>query len=131
MFDILVINLINVIIMAHNIYAERFINVIDSLNITDYKLANMIDMLHPNLSRVRSGSSGVSLRILNNLCLAFPNINADYLLNGRGGMFITDNAGQKVECNTDDAFDIINRLQASIEDKDKRIKELTDKLLNL
>lgn len=131
MFDILVINLINVIIMAHNIYAERFINVIDSLNITDYKLANMIDMLHPNLSRVRSGSSGVSLRILNNLCLAFPNINADYLLNGRGDMFITDNAGQKVECNTDDAFDIINRLQASIEDKDKRIKELTDKLLNL
>lgn len=117
--------------MAHNIYAERFINVIDSLNITDYKLANMIDMLHPNLSRVRSGSSGVSLRILNNLCLAFPNINADYLLNGRGDMFITDNAGQKVECNTDDAFDIINRLQASIEDKDKRIKELTDKLLNL
>lgn len=117
--------------MAHNIYAERFINVIDSLNITDYKLANMIDMLHPNLSRVCSGSSGVSLRILNNLCLAFPNINADYLLNGRGDMFITDNAGQKVECNTDDAFDIINRLQASIEDKDKRIKELTDKLLNL
>lgn len=131
MFDILVINLINVIIMAHNIYAERFINVIDSLNITDYKLANMIDMLHPNLSRVRSGNSGVSLRILNNLCLAFPNISADYLLNGRGDMFITDNAGQKVECNTDDAFDIINRLQASIEDKDKRIKELTDKLLNL
>ena len=117
--------------MAHNIYAERFINVIDSLNITDYKLANMIDMLHPNLSRVRSGNSGVSLRILNNLCLAFPNVNADYLLNGRGDMFITDNAGQKVECNTDDAFDIINRLQASIEDKDKRIKELTDKLLNL
>lgn len=119
--------------MAHSIFAERFLAVIDALDVTDYKLALQIGMLHPNLSRIRSGNAGVSLRVLSNLCAAYPNVSAEYLVTGRGSMFTQDAPAAPVyESDTQQGLiEVINRLQASVEEKDKRIEELTNRLLNL
>lgn len=70
---------------AYNEYSERFLNVLDSLGISDYSVWNSIDgITKEQISKIRRGVGGASLNIIRDFCSYYTNVNPDYILTGRG-----------------------------------------------
>lgn len=71
---------------------ERFFEVAKSLELTDYRIYTDIEAITKNMIvKLRNGDvEEVSTKILVPFCLAFPNVNANYILTGRGDMFLDD-----------------------------------------
>lgn len=75
--------------MATNAYSERFLQVIDKLGVTDYFIWNNCDAISKaQMSHIRTGKGGASLSIIESLCNKFPQVNANYILTGKGDMFL-------------------------------------------
>ena len=75
--------------MATNAYSERFLQVIDKLGVTDYFIWNNCDAISKaQMSHIRTGKGGASLSIIESLCNNFPQVNANYILTGKGDMFL-------------------------------------------
>ena len=75
-------------IMATNAYSERFLQVIDKLEVTDYKVWNTLENLSKaTMSKIRRGICGVSMNTLQEFCQTY-NVNANYILTGKGNMFL-------------------------------------------
>lgn len=72
---------------------ERFFEVTKSLELTDYRIYTDIEAITKNMIvKLRNGDvEEVSTKILVPFCLAFPNVNANYILTGRGDMFLDEN----------------------------------------
>ena len=71
---------------------KRFFEVTKSLELTDYRIYTDIEAITKNMIvKLRNGDvEEVSTKILVPFCLAFPNVNANYILTGRGGMFLDE-----------------------------------------
>lgn len=71
---------------------ERFFEVTKSLELTDYRIYTDIEAITKNMIvKLRNGDvEEVSTKILVPFCLAFPNVNANYILTGRGDMFLNE-----------------------------------------
>lgn len=71
---------------------ERFFEVAKSLELTDYRIYTDIEAITKNMIvKLRNGDvEEVSTKILVPFCLAFPNVNANYILTGRGDMFLDE-----------------------------------------
>ena len=71
---------------------ERFFKVMASLNLTDYRVYTDIDGVTKNMMvKLRNGETQeVSTKILQPFCNAFPEVNANYILTGKGGMFLDE-----------------------------------------
>lgn len=71
---------------------ERFFEVTKSLELTDYRIYTDIEAITKNMIvKLRNGDvEEVSTKILVPFCLAFPNVNANYILTGRGDMFLDE-----------------------------------------
>ncbi len=77
--------------MAKNLYSERFLSIVDKIGISDAKIANSIDGLDKTLmSHIRTGRQGASINVLSSFCEAFPQVNANYILTGKGSMFLNN-----------------------------------------
>lgn len=77
--------------MAKNLYSERFLSIVDKIGISDAKIANSIDGLDKTLmSHIRTGRQGASINVLSSFCEAFPQVNAGYILTGKGSMFLNN-----------------------------------------
>lgn len=75
--------------MAKNLYSERFLSIVDKIGISDAKIANSIDGLDKTLmSHIRTGRQGASINVLSSFCEAYPQVNANYILTGKGDMFL-------------------------------------------
>lgn len=75
-------------IMVTNAYSERFLQVIDKLEVTDYKVWNTLENLSKStMSKIRRGICGVSMNTLQEFCQTY-NVNANYILTGKGDMFL-------------------------------------------
>lgn len=75
--------------MAINAYSERFLQVIDKLGVTDYFIWNNCDAISKaQMSHIRTGKGGASLSIIESFCNQFPQVNANYILTGKGNMFL-------------------------------------------
>ncbi|WP_302994023.1 hypothetical protein [Bacteroides clarus] len=75
--------------MAINAYSERFLQVIDKLGVTDYFVWNNCDSISKaQMSHIRTGKGGASLSIIEAFCNQFPQVNANYILTGKGSMFL-------------------------------------------
>lgn len=68
---------------------ERFFEVTKSLELTDYRIYTDIEAITKNMMvKLRNGDvEEVSTKILVPFCLAFPKVNANYILTGNGSMF--------------------------------------------
>lgn len=68
---------------------ERFFEVTESLKLTDYRIYTDIEAITKNMIvKLRKGEvEEVSTKILVPFCLAFPKVNANYILTGNGEMF--------------------------------------------
>lgn len=71
---------------------ERFFEVRDALGITDYRIyTDVKGVTKSMLDRLRQGiTTEVSNKWLIPFLEAYPQVNANYILTGRGSMFITD-----------------------------------------
>lgn len=69
---------------------DRFHEVMDSLGLSDYKVYTSIEGITKNMiSKLRQGhTEEVSVKILMPFCEAFPQVNANYILTGKGDMFL-------------------------------------------
>lgn len=80
---------------------DRFHEVMDSLSLNDYKVYTSIEGISKNMmSKLRQGhTEEVSVKILIPFCEAYPQVNANYILTGKGDMLL-DNE-EKMESSTD------------------------------
>lgn len=69
---------------------DRFHEVMDSLGLSDYKVYTSIEGITKNMiSKLRQGhTEEVSVKILMPFCEAYPQVNANYILTGKGNMFL-------------------------------------------
>lgn len=69
---------------------DRFHEVMDSLGLSDYKVHTSIEGITKNMiSKLRQGhTEEVSVKILMPFCEAYPQVNANYILTGKGDMFL-------------------------------------------
>lgn len=104
---------------AFNEYSERFLYVIEKLGFSDYKVWNEVESLSKaTMSKIRRGLCGVSMNTLCDFITEYPQVNADYIITGRGSMFIqeqeSDNSASMLEeahRNLEDAMAEIKRLK--------------------
>lgn len=76
-------------IMAKNVYSERFLSIIDKIGLSDAKIANSVEGLDKTLmSHIRTGRQGASINVIASFCEAYPQVNANYILTGKGDMFL-------------------------------------------
>lgn len=80
---------------------DRFHEVMDSLGLNDYKVYTGIENISKNMMyKLRQGQTEeVSVKILMPFCEAYPQVNANYILTGKGDMFL--NNEEKTESSTD------------------------------
>ena len=84
---------------AFNDYTERFLATIDAMGIKDSDVVNSLDDLSKGtMSKIRTGRCGVSMNTLQAFCMAYQNTNPDYILTGRGEMFLGE--GENIICET-------------------------------
>lgn len=77
--------------MAKNVYSERFLSIVDKIGLSDAKIANSVEGLDKTLmSHIRTGRQGASINVLSSLCEAYPQVNANYILTGKGSMFLNN-----------------------------------------
>lgn len=92
---------------AFNEYSERFLDVIEKLGFSDYKVWNEVESLSKaTMSKIRRGLCGVSMNTLCDFVAEYPQVNADYIITGRGSMFIQE---QESDSGIDE--DLILKLQ--------------------
>ncbi len=71
---------------------DRFHEVMDNLGLNDYKVHTSIEGISKNMMyKLRQGQTEeVSIKILMPFCEAFPQVNANYILTGKGSMFLNN-----------------------------------------
>lgn len=73
---------------AFNDYTYRFLETIEKLGLTDYKVWNTLENLSKaTMSKIRRGICGVSMNTLQEFCQIYQ-VNANYILTGKGNMFL-------------------------------------------
>lgn len=108
-------------IMATNAYSERFLQVIDKLEVTDYKVWNTLENLSKaTMSKIRRGICGVSMNTLQEFCQTY-NVNANYILTGKGNMFLDTG---EAPANSLTASQNQRMFEDMIKDKDNQIADL-------
>lgn len=76
---------------AFNDYTERFLATIEAMGLKDGDVVNALeDLSKGTMSKIRNSRCGVSMNTLQAFCLAYPNANPDYILTGRGEMFLDE-----------------------------------------
>lgn len=94
---------------------DRFHEVMDSLGLNDYKVYTGIENISKNMMyKLRQGQTEeVSVKILMPFCEAYPQVNANYILTGKGPMFIEDEDSGSSQQDTDSvslSYDELSRL---------------------
>lgn len=102
---------------------DRFHEVMDSLGLSDYKVYTSIEGITKNMiSKLRQGhTEEVSVKILMPFCEAYPQVNANYILTGKGDMFLDTG---KALANSLTASQNQRMFEDMIKDKDNQIADL-------
>lgn len=102
---------------------DRFHEVMDSLGLSDYKVYTSIEGITKNMiSKLRQGhTEEVSVKILMPFCEAYPQVNANYILTGKGDMFLDTG---EAPANSLTASQNQRMFEDVIKDKDNQIADL-------
>ena len=122
--------------MATNAYSERFLQVIDKLEVTDYFIWNNCSGISKaQMSHIRTGRGGASLSIIESLCNKFPQVNANYILTGKGDMFLdtekstSENIASQSQKMYKDTITSKDKEIANLKAEIERMKSEIDKLI--
>lgn len=117
---------------AFNDYTYRFLETIEKLGLTDYKVWNALDNLSKaTMSKIRRGICGVSMNTLQEFCDTF-NVNANYILTGKGSMFLEEENGneKRIEYDTSHILtydELVRQHDATIANYETLIKQMKEK----
>ena len=76
---------------AFNDYTERFLATIEAMGLKDSEVANALeDLSKGTMSKIRNARCGVSMNTLQEFCNAYPRVSSDYIITGRGSMFLDE-----------------------------------------
>lgn len=76
---------------AFNDYTERFLAVIEAMGLRDSEVVNALeDLSKGTMSKIRTARCGVSMNTLQEFCMAYPKVSSDYIITGRGLMFVEE-----------------------------------------
>lgn len=115
--------------MAKNVYSERFLSIVDKTGICDAKIADSVNGLDKTLmSHIRTGRQGASLNVLSSFCEAYPEVNANYILTGKGEMFLSEDNKPVDNLSTSQSQDLYESIVIG---KDKEIEELKNEINRL
>ncbi len=67
---------------------ERVFQFMDAEGLSNANLADVLNVGPPTISHMKNGRSSISLSIYLKLLASFPNLNTDWLLNGKGNMCV-------------------------------------------
>ena len=68
-------------------FTARFVEVVESLGKNGYKLDGVGCITKQKVSNIKKGLTDVKTEVVADLCAAFPEVNANYILTGNGSMF--------------------------------------------
>lgn len=71
-------------------FSARFVEVVESLGQNGYKLDGVGCITKQKMSNIRNGITDVKTEVVAELCNAFPKVNANYILTGKGSMFLDE-----------------------------------------
>jgi transcriptional regulator with XRE-family HTH domain len=116
-------------------FAQRLQKVLDHHGITAYKLGKDIDFSNAAIGNMLAGKTNPSFEFLSRLMELFPMLNANWLVMGRGEMFIDDSIRSKgFRSHPPDLLEakaeIIRLLNENMRMKDEKILRLTEELKN-
>ncbi len=66
---------------------NRILSILKDKNITASQFADMIDVQRSSMSHIMSGRNNPSLDFVNKILVAFPDIDTDWLIFGKGNMY--------------------------------------------
>lgn len=76
---------------AFNDYTGRFLATIEALGLKDSEVVNALeDLSKGTMSKIRNARCGVSMNTLQEFCMAYPNVSSNYIITGRGTMFLDE-----------------------------------------
>ena len=79
-------------------YTGRFLAIIEAMGLKDSEVVNALeDLSKGTMSKIRNARCGVSMNTLHDFCLAYPNVSSDYIITGRGLMFLEEREGVSVK----------------------------------
>lgn len=109
---------------AFNDYTCRFLETIEKLELTDYKVWNTLENLSKaTMSKIRRGICGVSMNTLQEFCQTYQ-VNANYILTGKGDMFLNSESSA-TNSDTEPKFSTTSAMyETLIKDRDEQIEEL-------
>lgn len=91
--------------MAKNVYSERFLKVVSEMGITLYEVGKALDTVtNSQIYQIASGKSGASLSIISSFLEAYKNVNGNYILTGKGPMFLLDRDSDSIKKEADYDF---------------------------
>ena len=87
-------------------YSIRFIEVLDALKLTGYKLNGIGKITKQKISNIKNDIIKDKTDVLSDFCIAFPQVNANYILTGRGSMFLENEISALSEERKEDDSDV-------------------------
>lgn len=87
-------------------YSIRFIEVLDALKLTGYKLNGIGKITKQKISNIKNDITEVKTDVLSDFCIAFPQVNANYILTGRESMFLENEISALSEERKEDDSDV-------------------------
>lgn len=83
------------------------------------------------ISHISSGRNKVSLNAVEQILEAYPNVNAEWLILGKGGMFKEQKDTRQLDLINSKLGELKLGLQSSIESADRKIESITKLIENL
>ena len=110
-----------VAIREHNQrYLEAMNYIMESRGMTMESFAKSLEITRTILSQVKGGKQNASIDVVSKTVLTYPELNADYIITGRGSMFIQEQENQEI-----DEVKVKNLIKA-LEEATDRNKELEE-----
>lgn len=109
-----------VAIKEHNQrYLEAMNYIMESRGMTMESFAKSLEITRTILSQVKGGKQNASIDVVSKTVSVYPELNADYIITGRGSMFIQE---QENKANDKSNEKIIIELQEELKDVYGRLK---------
>ena len=114
-------------------FAKRILAVLDHFEFTPYKLGKELNFSQSSLSSLLAGKTNPSFEFMHKLLSKFPILDANWLILGKGEMFLNSDIKVKRKSNhPSDLMEsknaIIALMSENIRLKDEKIERLTNEL---
>ncbi|MBC5632072.1 helix-turn-helix transcriptional regulator [Parabacteroides hominis] len=123
-----------------NDITKRFLQSVDQLGLSDYKVSKSVDSIKKeNMSKIRNGLIDVSVKVVAPFC-EFYGVDANWLLTGKGKMFLASDSVEDALNNEDLAKhassipvdpEMVNFYEDIIKRKDEEILKLQGEVYRL